>query len=199
MPTRYKDYQGVEMAGGDPRPAWLLPDTKPRFADWSFGGGRPFNCAAGECDRWHAGIDCIGAKDGDTFQATEAGTIVGVDKGWSKGSKAVFLETNTGLFLVFGGSKKGSGSEWGIREGVEVAKGQPLGRVLGSYGMIHFETYVGVGRTANSRWYVGAQPPVGLLNPLNYLQRASGQGPSRGRRGGGMALVAMAAVAALWR
>ncbi|MGB1016026.1 MAG: hypothetical protein ACPG4T_17965, partial [Nannocystaceae bacterium] len=30
-------------------------------------------------------------------------------------------------------------------------------------------------RTANSRWYVGEQPPVGLLNPLNYLQRASGQ------------------------
>ncbi len=175
MPTRYKNYQQIEMAQGDPEPVWLLQGIKPRFADWSFAGGRPFNCPMGACERWHCGIDAIGARQGTVVVVPERCEIEAVDRGWSKGSKAVFARTETGLFLVFGGTIRGSGIEWGIAKGQVIDKGRPIGRVLGSYGMIHFETYVDSVRASNSRWYVGEEPPVGLLNPLNYLQRAAGR------------------------
>ncbi len=172
---RYKNHREVAMARGATEPAWPIDPVKPRFATWSFGGGRPFNCKAGSCDRWHAGIDLL-CKANDIVVTPELCTIEAVDRGWSKGSKAVFARTATGLFLVFGGTKKGSGDEWNVKEGDELPKGSPIGRVLGSYGMVHFETYEDDAyRMTNSRWYVGEPPPEGILNPLNYIQRAAGQ------------------------
>ncbi len=175
MPTRFTRVRQVEIAGGDPQPTWLLPDTKPKFAEWSFGGGRPFNCPANSCKRFHCGVDLINAKQGAIVVTPEDCEIIAIDRNWSNAAKAVFARTTTGLFLVFGGTIRGSGEEWGLRTGQLIAKGAPIGRVLGSYGMIHFETYVDDGRTKNTPWYVGEEPPVGLLNPTNYVQRAAGQ------------------------
>jgi hypothetical protein len=174
--ARSGDWQLPEMAQGDPRPAWPLTGLKPSFSLTSFGGGRPFGCAA-NCERWHAGIDLTGAKDGQVVIAPEAGTIVGIDKGWSEGSKAVFLRTDTGLFLVLGGTKLGSGKEFEVQAGTKVKKGQPLGRVLGSYGMIHLETYADPQgtRTKNTPWPVNSKPPPGLDNPTWYVQDMVGQ------------------------
>ena len=171
---RYQDCGVIEMAQGAAEPAWLLPDVRPRFATWSLCGGRPFGCDD-DCARWHAGIDLIDAKHGALVVAPEEATIVALDRGWSKDARAVYLRTKTGLFLALGGTIHGSGQEWGRKAGDELRTGDPVGRVLGSYGMIHFETYVDDGRrTHNSRWYVGDPPPDGLLNPLNYIQRAAG-------------------------
>ncbi|MFY0539991.1 hypothetical protein [Nannocystis pusilla] len=96
------------MAVGDKAPAWPLPSVNPDFSLTSMGGGRPWGCETGACERWHAGVDLTNAKDGTVVLAPEAGTVVGVDKGWSEGSKAVFIHTDTGLFVVLGGTKLGS-------------------------------------------------------------------------------------------
>ena len=172
--ARTSDWEKLEMAAGDAKPAWPLPTVTPKFATWSLGGGRPFGCDAEKCERWHAGIDLTGAPDGAPILAPEDALIVGIDRGWSEGAKAAFLRTDSGLFLVLGGFKAGSHKEYGIAHGQQVRKGDKLGRVLGSYGMIHLETYGAGSRTANSVWWKGEPPPDGLLNPTNYVERMVG-------------------------
>ena len=172
--ARSDAWEKLAMAQGDPKPVWPLPTVTPKFATWSIGGGRPYGCAADKCERWHAGIDLTGAPDGALIIAPEDALVVGIDRGWSEGSKAAFLRTNTGLFLVLGGFKQGSHKEFGITTAQQVRKGEKLGRVLGSYGMIHLETYVAESRTANSVWWKAEPPPDGLLNPANYVERMVG-------------------------
>ncbi|MEZ4428100.1 MAG: peptidoglycan-binding domain-containing protein [Nannocystaceae bacterium] len=172
---RFKDCAAIPMAQGASEPVWPMPDVRPRFATWSLCGGRPFGCGD-DCKRWHAGVDLVGAQDKALVVAPEAGVIVKLDAGWSEGSRAVFMRTDTGLFLVLGGTIAGSGVEFKRVAGERVTAGAPLGRVKGSYGMIHFETYEDheKTRTHNSRWYLGEPAPEGLRNPLNYVQRAAG-------------------------
>jgi hypothetical protein len=172
--ARSNAWETLEMAQGDPQPVWPLPTVTPKFATWSIGGGRPFGCEADRCERWHAGIDLTGAPDGALILAPEDALVVGIDRGWSEGSKAAFLRTNTGLFVVLGGFKQGSHKEFGITTAQQVRKGEKLGRVLGSYGMIHLETYAASDRTANSVWWKSEPPPDGLQNPTNYVERMVG-------------------------
>ena len=172
--ARSPDWETLPMAAGDPAPAWVLPTVTPKFATWSLGGGRPFNCALEKCERWHAGIDLTGAPDGATIVAPEDALVVGIDRGWSEGSKAAFLRTKTGLFIVLGGFKAGSHKEFDIQTARDVRKGEKLGRILGSYGMIHLETYAAEGRVANSVWWKSEPPPDGLQNPTNYVERMVG-------------------------
>ena len=172
--ARSPEWETLPMAQGDPKPVWPLPTVLPKFATWSIGGGRPYGCDGDKCERWHAGIDLTGAPDGAIVLAPEDALVVGIDRGWSEGSKAAFLRTKTGLFLVLGGFKAGSHKEYGVVHGQEVRKGDKLGRVLGSYGMIHLETYAAESRTANSVWWTSEPPPDGLLNPTNYVERMVG-------------------------
>lgn len=172
--ARSNEWEKLAMAQGDSKPAWPLPTVTPKFATWSVGGGRPYGCATDKCERWHAGIDLTGAPDGALILAPEDALVVGIDRGWSEGSKAAFLRTSSGLFLVLGGFKAGSHKEYEIVHGQAVRKGDKLGRVLGSYGMIHLETYAAESRTANSVWWRGEPPPDGLLNPTNYVERMVG-------------------------
>ena len=172
--ARSTDWESLPMAAGDPAPAWPLPAVTPKFATWSIGGGRPFACTLATCERWHAGIDLTGAPDGATIVAPEDALVVGIDRPWSEGSMAAFLRTKTGLFIVLGGFKAGSHKEFGIQTAREVRKGEKLGRILGSYGMIHLETYAADGRVANSVWWKSEPPPDGLQNPTNYVERMVG-------------------------
>jgi hypothetical protein len=172
--ARSNDWEKMAMAQGDPKPAWPLPTVTPKFATWSIGGGRPANCSEDKCERWHAGIDLTNAPDGSLIIAPEDALVIGVDRGWSEGSKATFLRTNTGLFIVLGGFKQGSHNEYGIKSAQTVRRGDKLGRVLGSYGMIHLETYKAEDRKANSVWWASEPPPDGLLNPTNYVERMVG-------------------------
>jgi len=166
------------MAMAGDQPVWALQGVAPKFATWSFGGGRPFGCDDGSCERWHAGVDLVGAPHKAIVVAPEAGVIVGVDRGWSGATKAVYLESGD-LFIVLGGLIVKSPAEFSVTKGLEVRKGQKLGRVLGSYGMIHIETYTREpGRTGNSQWRKGKPPPDGLLNPTNYVERMAGKRPS---------------------
>jgi len=172
--ARSLDWEQLPMALGDPAPAWPLAGVTPKFATWSVGGGRPFGCTVETCQRWHAGIDLTGAPDDTTILAPEDALVVGIDRGWSEGARAAFLRTRTGLFLVLGGFKAGSHKAFGIQQGGEVRKGDKLGKILGSYGMIHLETYTAASRVANSVWWKSEPPPDGLLNPTNYIERMVG-------------------------
>ena len=174
--ARSNQWETPEMAEGDPAPAWPLPDVPPKFATWSFGGGRPFGCKEPACERWHAGIDLTGAPDRAIVVAPERARVTGVDKGWSGDSKAIYLEA-PGLFIVLGGLIKNSPAEFGVETNGVVPKGAKVGRVLGAYGMIHLETYRR-GTTKNLVWRTGKPPPSGLLNPTNYVERAAGRRPS---------------------
>jgi len=171
---RSNDWQKLAMAAGDVKPAWPLPTVVPKFSVDSIGGGRPFACKAGKCERWHAGVDLTKAPDGAIVVAPEDATVIGINRGWSEGSKAAFLRTTSGLFVVLGGFKIDSHKEFQIVEGAKVRKGDKLGRVLGSYGMIHLETYEAGARKANSVWWEADPPPSGLLNPTNYVERMVG-------------------------
>lgn len=173
--ARSPEWETLPMAQGDPKPAWPLPTVTPKFATWSIGGGRPFGCTADTCERWHAGIDLTDAPDGALILAPEDALVVGIDRGWSEGSKAAFLRTTSGLFVVLGGFKAGSHKEFGITHGQQVRKGDKLGRVLGSYGMVHLETYEAETRSANSVWWRTESPPDGLLNPTSYVERMVGE------------------------
>lgn len=173
--ARSADWEKIPMAAGGDAPAWPLPTVTPKFATWSLGGGRPFGCTAKTCQRWHAGIDLTGAPNNALVIAPEDGIVAGVDKGWTDGTRAVFLQTESGLFLVLGGVIAGSHKEFGVTTGQRVKKGDKLGRIDGDYGMLHLEAYKAEpGRTANSRWWKDEPPPDGLLNPTNYVERMVG-------------------------
>ena len=173
--ARSPDWEKIPMATGDPSPAWPLPTVTPKFATWSLGGGRPFGCTAKTCQRWHAGIDLAGAPGGALVIATEDSLVIGVDRGWTDGTRAVFVRTESGLFLVLGGVIPGSHKEFGVQAGQRVKRGDKLGRIEGGYGMLHLEVYRGdPTRTANSRWWKDDPPPDGLLNPTNYVERMVG-------------------------
>ena len=172
--ARTTEWEQLEMAAGDPKPAWPIPSAKPKFATWSLGGGRPFGCDVSDCARWHAGIDLTGVPGKAIVVAPEDATVLTVDRGWSGDAKAIFLRTESGLFVVLGGVIKGSSKEFGVTANMPVRKGDRLGRVLGSYGMIHLETYRAESRRANSVWWKGQPPPDGLLNPTHYVERMVG-------------------------
>ena len=173
--ARYADWESIPMAEGSKEAVWPLPTVKPNFATWSLGGGRPWGCAQDKCERWHAGVDLTGAPQGALVIAPEDALVVGLDKGWTDGTRAIFLRTDSNLFLVLGGIIAGSHKEFGLTTGARVRRGEKLGRIVGSYGMLHFETYAATpDRTANSRWWKGDPVPEGLLNPANYIERMVG-------------------------
>lgn len=173
--ARSLDWENIPMATGGDSPAWPLPTVTPKFATWSLGGGRPFGCTEQTCERWHAGIDLTGVKGGALVVAPEDGVVAGVDRGWTEGTKAVYLRTDSGLFLVLGGVIPGSHKEFEVTTGQRVKTGDKLGRIEGGYGMLHFETYKAEPtRTTNSRWWKDDPPPEGLLNPTNYVERMIG-------------------------
>ncbi len=173
--ARSPDWEKVPMAEGGKDPLWPMPTVTPKFATWSLGGGRPSPCTVSTCQRWHAGVDLTNAPDKAVVVAPEDGTIAGLDKGWTDGTRAIFFVTDSGLFLVLGGIIAGSHKEWSRKVGDKIKRGGELGRIVGSYGMLHFETYAATpGRTANSRWWKDDPPPEGLLNPANYVERMVG-------------------------
>lgn len=160
----------------NPPPVSVLPGMKFGYADWSFGTGRPASCNTGasKCERFHAGGDLAKAKANQLVVAPEKAVIRILNGGWTGKTRKVALETDT-LFIVLGGVIPNSHKEWDLVEGDEVVAGDPLGRVQADYKMIHFETYERApDRVNNSQWWVGKPPPVGLLNPLNYIQAMAG-------------------------
>lgn len=170
--------ESVPMARGAERPAWPIQGAAPRTtfkSSASFGAPR----TSGDKDRWHVGID-IAAKRGDVVVAMEDGMLVckggTCEQGWmGPDAKAVLIQGDSGLVVLYGALIPGSYKEFGLGPGARVTRGQPIGRV-GTYpagsSMLHLETYA-KGTTDNASWYQGKPAPPEVLNPTEYVRLAA--------------------------
>ncbi|MGB1012753.1 MAG: peptidoglycan DD-metalloendopeptidase family protein [Nannocystaceae bacterium] len=151
-----------------PKPRWPLVGVNPNYSATSLGYKRPFQCTD-DCVRWHAGLDLVGVKPGDEVVACEDCEVVRTGL-WSHETTFVFVR-NPNTMALYGGVTKSSAP----KKGTFVAAGKPIGKMGEGYGGLHFELYeLDPNRSGNSRWYIDAEPPDGLLNPVNYVQAAAG-------------------------
>jgi murein DD-endopeptidase MepM/ murein hydrolase activator NlpD len=163
--------KGAGVKAGGSSPIWpIVHGPDPKIATTggkSLGASRPNN-------RHHAGIDII-ASAGLPLVATEAGTIVAINPWAGADAKSLLLETDSGVVVNYGAVAPNSWKEFGIGVGSRVRAGEPIARI-GRYphgsAMLHFELYL-AGTRMNEKWGFGKAPPGNLLNPENYLQRAS--------------------------
>lgn len=163
----------VELAHGDPFPAWPLPGLRP----W-MNKARDFGAPRDDTPpRLHPGVDLV-APIGAVVVATEDGIVVG-RQGWrGPRTEALVVQGDSGLVQVYGAVLPGTTPELGAR----VIKGEQLAEV-GEYprkpgkpkgaSMLHFETWA-EGTAAHEQWIEGQPAPAGLLDPRAYLA-ASGE------------------------
>ena len=115
--------------------------------------------------RWHVGVDLF-ANKGDVVVACEKGTIVGFDffyKAKSGQRTYQLLVEHAGIVVTYGEVTGNSLDKHGLRVGMSVGAGQPIGFVSDT-SMLHFETYV-KGSTHSHRWFKDARKrPPQLLN-----------------------------------
>lgn len=135
-------------------------------------GAKSFSADRGG-GRSHAGID-LPASEGTAVVAPEGGTIVAT-QGWDGArAKAILMETDSGVVILFGAVAPNSWKEFGLAKGSRVKRGQGVARIgvypAGST-MLHLEMYT-KGTTKNSRWFP-PNYPQNLINPTEYLQAAS--------------------------
>lgn len=171
-------------------PTWPLP-TSPR--DWTAGGGfgyrRPFNKSEPQT-RYHCGVD-LDAAPGTPVLAVDAGVVVDVNAGWEtrknpetgevRGVKALLLQTDSGLLVLYGGIRPGSAV---VKVGERVVGGQKLAEVgvypLGD-SMLHMQMWDSPADAPLSlaqvnklkSWAVGTPQPARLIDPSDYLRTAA--------------------------
>lgn len=181
IPQDIEKVKNVPFAAGLSSSIWPIAKTKNdrwnevayKKTDGSYNGNssRAFGSLRSGGDRYHVGIDLY-CDDGDPCIACESGVIIGT-QGFLNITKALLLQTDTGVVLLYGEIRNNSWEEFNISKGVRVKKGQPLCRIgknqTGS-AMLHFETYK-KGTTKNYSWYVGQNPNSSILNPTKYLLR----------------------------
>ncbi|MCI0389315.1 MAG: hypothetical protein MOB07_11210 [Acidobacteria bacterium] len=120
--------------------------------------------------RWHVGVDLF-ANVADVVVACEKGTIVGFGffyKAKSGQRTYQLLIEHSGAVVNYGEVTGNSLDKHGLRIGMSVKAGQPIGFVSDT-SMLHLETYV-KGTTHSHRWFKDARKaPPQLLNPTKYL------------------------------
>lgn len=130
---------------------------------------RAFGYPRSDGERLHVGIDLY-CNDQDVCVACEDGKIIDI-RGFLNVTKAILLETNSGILCLYGEVEDDSWDDFGIKRGSIVKKGQPLCRIgknINGTQMLHFETYK-KGTTKNYPWYTDQGPPQQILNPTKYL------------------------------
>lgn len=167
------------MIYGSPTPLWPLPlEPKQWTAGGSFGAARP---SSKNPDRTHQGIDLY-APQHTPVLACEDGVVVG-DQGWDgPGTRAVMVESPTGIVILYGAVAPGSYPKIGqkLKRGDQVAT---VGVYPHGSTMLHIEFWAKGTKFKPSRpkWaWKGSKPPE-LYDGTEYLQRAMGNvqdGPS---------------------
>ena len=160
-------------------PTWPLPlppKTWPKGS--TYGYRRPANSKLPQT-RHHNGVD-LGAPFGTPVLAPESGVIVAQETGWEtrvvdgmmRGVKALIMHTDSGLTLLLGGLRPGSG----IASGTRVAAGDTLAEV-GSYPLLHVTAFSGhlTETQINSRkqWLLGEAAPLDQIDPSDYLRKCA--------------------------
>jgi murein DD-endopeptidase MepM/ murein hydrolase activator NlpD len=178
---------GVPFAQGPAAPTWPIHKSSKnkRKYDVSYKdvngethnrGSRRFKASRGDGARYHAGID-IFADDGDVVLSPESGVIVADQNflGSIPGEDAMLIQGDSGTTILLGEIVAESmTTQFGLKEGSRVKKGQPVAIVAltanGSH-MLHFETYT-QGADRNRSWKQGQKPHPTLRDPTAYLLRA---------------------------
>jgi len=137
--------------------------------------------------RWHAGLDLF-AYANDVVVACEAGRIVSFSHFYKANSgqdtyKLLIEHEASGIVINYGEVRKDSLSKNGLKVGMRVSAGQPIGWVSDTK-MLHFEAYV-KGTTDSQRWWKSEKnPPRELLNPTRYLLELARTGLTCAATGG---------------
>lgn len=178
--------KGVPFAQGPAQPAWpIQSSTNSRQFQVSYTdingkkhgrSSRAFKATRGKGSRNHAGIDLF-ANAGDVIVSPESGVIV-ADQNFLNtipGEDAMLIQGDSGTTILLGEIVAESmTTEFGLKEGSRVERGQPVAIVAltknGSH-MLHFETYT-EGSTRNRKWRRGKVPHESLRDPTPYLLRA---------------------------
>jgi murein DD-endopeptidase MepM/ murein hydrolase activator NlpD len=177
-----RDVFGVPFAAGAAAPLWPLPGDRRGHVGttWArgrvttdFGDPRPFGATTPT--RHHAGED-LRAPRYSELVATERGRIVSIDEDWYDAASgaatgAVLVETDTGIVINYGEVEPGSTKARGLNVGSVVERGDVLA-LVGATNMVHLETYA-PGTKRTWRWPWHGVPPVALLDPTRYLERAA--------------------------
>lgn len=168
--------ENIDFAEGSPNPVWPLISEKKKIVSYKKTNGKyvgtagySFGRSRSNGERVHVGID-LWANSEDPVIATENGKIVGI-QGFLGPVKALLVQNDSGLVVLYGEIKDDSWSEFGLKKGSLVKKGQKIARVgLNSSGgsMLHFETYK-EGTTKNITLKTGEKPDPRILNPTKYL------------------------------
>lgn len=129
--------------------------------------------------RLHAGVDLF-ANINDVVVACEAGTIVNFSFFYTAASKQptykILIEhEGSGVVVNYGEVRRDSLSKHGLRVGMRVEAGQPIGFVSDTH-MLHFETYAKGTRSSHRWWKSDNQAPRELLNPTRYLLALAANG-----------------------
>ena len=168
----------IPFGSGVAKPVWPIVTSHRRKFTVSYrtvggeivgNGARRFMSKRGDA-KYHVGID-VYANDGDPVLACESGRIINVYH-FYHGAWALFVQCKSGLVINYGEVKRNSWKEFGLGEGSEVKRGQPIARIgtmSGGSSMLHFETYMKP-TDQNERYFGG--DTGGILNPSYYLLRA---------------------------
>lgn len=137
-------------------------------------GGKSFGASRAAGQRYHAGIDILAPK-GATVVATDDGTLVAAQPFNGPKAHALLLQTDFGPVVLYGEVLPESWSDYGLKLGDRVSKGQPIAKIgvnPGGSTMLHFEMYR-AGTRSNQRWYPNMPPPPSLYDPTDYLAKAA--------------------------
>ncbi len=173
--------KNVSFAMGTTKPKWPLITQNIRGKEVPYlktngkyvgNASRSFGATREDGERHHVGIDLY-CNLNDIVVACESGTIVGI-QGFLGPTKALVIQGNSGLVILYGEIKDESWKEFNLKKGSIVKKGEPIARIgsnqWGTY-MLHFETY-SKGTTKNSSWPVNTIPNSSIRNPTKYLLQA---------------------------
>lgn len=169
----------VPFATGDCNALWPVITNHSRAyevpyknTEGKFVNGNPsraFGSVRSDGERYHVGIDLY-CNDQDVCVAVEDGTVVGI-QGFLNITKALLLQTKSGIVVLYGEIEDGSWNDFAIKKGSIVKKGQKICRIGKNQAgtqMLHFETY-SKGTTKNVAWKTNTDPASNILNPTKYL------------------------------
>lgn len=177
-----KPVSNVPFAIGSKSPLWPVVTKNKRGGEVAYqkkdgkyvgNMSRRFGAKRADGERKHAGIDLY-CNSNDVVRACEDGLVIST-QGFLGDTKAILIETNSGIVLLYGEVANNSWKDFNVQKGNYVQKGQPIARIgitPGGSSMLHFETYT-KNTTKNERWYSDKKPPSNLLNPTKYLLQAS--------------------------
>jgi len=145
--------------------SWFVEGKAPGYRH-TFGAKRPSKKSK-PAKRHHNGVDIMDVG-GMAALAPEPSRVVR-QHGWTKGTRAIVLETPTGVW-VLGGLNPDTIA---VEPGDELDGGDHLGVIAGGYDELHIERWDN-GTTRSVQWCWGEDPPDGLREPYAALDAIAG-------------------------